>query len=390
MVLLLTIMKNKYIFLFGIVLFLNSSVLHSQFAFTIVPCADSTAVVDLIDSCFLSQLSSDRFKNIEFHGNPSSVGYFYNGFLFGFSIPRGIIMSTGFADDIDRPNTCLSQNTSGNNGGGSDSDLQIISNSQINDACVIEFDFMPIGDTLSFKFVFGSEEYHEYVSWGINDAIGLFLSGTDIVGPFSNDAINIATVPGSGFPITISTINCGRQQFPCTPPPGSNSNCDLLIDNSNMSNSGFNSTVLDAYTIPIKADYNTQYNLWYHIKLAIGDAADAICDSGLLLEAGSFFTGVYTAVEYDSMDDKNNFEALLFPNPTKKSVNIVVNSIKKFKFEVLIFDKFGRQQIRKKFNHNSGQDKYKIDIPNLSPGIYFVKVLTSSGMTKLLKLEVVN
>lgn len=81
---------------------------------------------------------------------------------------------------------------------------------------------------------------------------------------------------------------------------------------------------------------------------------------------------------------------MLFPNPTKKSVNIVVSSIKMFKFEVLILDQFGRQEFRNNFNHKSGKNIYKIEIPNINPGIHFVKVLTSSGMTKILKLEVVN
>ena len=59
---------------------------------------------------------------------------------------------------------------------GTDTDLQSITPNQIYDECIIEFDFVPEGDTISFNYVFASEEYPEYVCGSVNDAFGFFLT----------------------------------------------------------------------------------------------------------------------------------------------------------------------------------------------------------------------
>mgnify|MGYP006883060623 CR=1 FL=1 len=365
------------------------SQVFAQFGFRIDRCNDSSEVIALFDTCLLSNISPDRYKNIQFDGDPKAVGYFSNGYIFGFNTPRGIVMSTGFSDQLDGYNTCSGQNSSGNNNGGSDSDLTELSNSNITDACIIEFDFMPMGDTSELSIVFGSEEYHDYVNLGYLDALGLFLSGPGISGNYSDNAINIAVVPETSLPVSIGNINCGQQQSYCTSPPGGN-NCELLYDNTNQSLGSFNQIALDAYTVPMLIDNETQPGSWYHIKIGIGDGGDAAYDSGLFLEAGSFFTGLYTYTEEENDVNENAFVFEIFPNPAKKSFQCLVNSRIMFIFEVLIFNQYGVQEFRKTFNHHGGQNTYKIEIPNLNSGIHFVKVLTSSGMTRLLKLEVVN
>ena len=70
-----------------------------------------------------------------------------------------------------------------------------------NDACVLEFEFScdtePEG--FSFKYVFGSEEYNEYVDTTFNDVFGFFLDGE-----------NIALIPGTPTPVSINNVNCGN------------------------------------------------------------------------------------------------------------------------------------------------------------------------------------
>ena len=85
----------------------------------------------------------------------------------------------------------------------------------INDVAVLEFDFVPTSDSLSFQYVFGSEEYFAFENSQYNDVFGFFLSGPGITGPFSspafhpNGSVNLAIVPGSSpeLPITISSVN---------------------------------------------------------------------------------------------------------------------------------------------------------------------------------------
>lgn len=258
----------------------------------------------------------NQYKDITFTGDPHAVGYFNGGYIFGFGIPQGIVMSTGFSESLDDDNTCSAANANGNTTGGSDPDLNALTSLSINDACVIEFDFMPTGDSARFVYVFGSEEYHDFVGSNFNDVFGFFLSGAGITGPYSNDAINIAQVPGTSLAVSISNVNCGTQP-PCDPPPGPGTNCEYLYDNTNDLKPTYDITALDAYTSAFVAVNETQSCQWYHIKLAIGDAA---FDSGVFLEKGSFDPGnvtentAYSHPTIDSLlyESCNNHDAVIY------------------------------------------------------------------------------
>src|SRR5690606_29483431 len=98
------------------------------------------------------------------------------------------------------------------------------------DAAVLEFDFIPLSDTVRFRYVFGSDEYSEYVGLGFNDHFGFLLSGPGIAGPFSNSAVNIALIPNTATSVAIDNVNNGTGftpgagQGPCT-------NCQYYVEN---------------------------------------------------------------------------------------------------------------------------------------------------------------
>ena len=56
----------------------------------------------------------------------------------------------------------------------------------VNDVAILEFDFVPVSSYLSFKYVFASEEYFAYENTQFNDVFGFFISGPNIVGPYSS------------------------------------------------------------------------------------------------------------------------------------------------------------------------------------------------------------
>ena len=66
----------------------------------------------------------------------------------------------------------------------SDSDLQTLSGQTINNAAILEFDFVPNGDSLMFRYVFASREYPSFTCSQWNDVFGFFISGPGINGPF--------------------------------------------------------------------------------------------------------------------------------------------------------------------------------------------------------------
>jgi gliding motility-associated-like protein len=234
-------------------------------------------------------------SNITFQGDNAQIGGFTcNGC--GLGIGNGVVIGTGNVDGADGPN----------NGGGfnlgppdfsdgvGDNDLEQLSGMALNNTAVLEFDFVPTGDSLAFNYVFSSDEYPEFVN-SINDAFGFFLSGPGLNGPYSNSAMNIALIPGTTVPISINTVNDFE-------------NSSYYVDNTggaaNVQADGL-TTMLTAYAEVICGEN-------YHIKIVIGDAMDYLYDSWVYLEAGSFQSNVlsmsYSAPNYSSPIDGGVFE----------------------------------------------------------------------------------
>ena len=108
----------------------------------------------------------------------------------------------------------------------SDPDLEFVANSvhgligqtftvgSTYDVARLEFDFVADGDSISFDYVFGSNEYLTYVNTTYNDIFAFFLSGPGINGQFTSPPggfrrATIYLVPNSNppLPITISSVN---------------------------------------------------------------------------------------------------------------------------------------------------------------------------------------
>ena len=191
----------------------------------------------------------------------------------------GVILSSGFAQNIAQPASALQSDQLVPNL--SDPDLVAIAGVNINNASVLEFDFVPTGDSLSFRYVFGSEEYPNFVC-SYNDAFGFFLSGPGINGPFTNNAINIAVLPGTNTPVTIANVNSGQGNNPNDP------FCPAVNPQFYVNNTGGQTVVYNGMTVVLTAYAEVICGETYHIKLAVGDAIDQILDSGVFLEAGSF------------------------------------------------------------------------------------------------------
>lgn len=224
-------------------------------------------------------------SNITYTGDNVSRGKFWGG-PGNIGIRDGILLTSG------NVNVALGPNSSGGDGQDvgepGDPDLNAIAGVNTFDACVLEFDFVPQSTVVSFRYVFASEEYHEYVNQ-FNDAFGFFISGPGISGPFSNNSKNIALIPLTTIPVTINTVNCGNP-YNCTT---SCENCQFFVNNNQ------NFTEYDAFTTVLIAWANVIPCETYHIKLAIGDGIDHVFDSGVFLEANSFSSvGIENEIEY--------------------------------------------------------------------------------------------
>lgn len=250
-------------------------------------------------------------SNVTYTGDMQSIGTFTTGTnptIVGFN--SGMVLSSGNVSHIPWPNT--SSTISTQTSGGSDPQLAGLITQAIKDAAVLEFDFIPLSDTIKFRYVFASEEYTTYVN-SINDVFGFFVTGlSPLGGNYTNK--NIALIPNTTSPVSINSINNGNSNTgPCV-------NCTYY-------NHNYGTTVaFNATTTVMTAWLRVIPCFSYHIKIAIGDASDKILDSGVFLEANSFTSSNVQVTQVlsnalDTMASEGCTDAILnFSIPYAKSI----------------------------------------------------------------------
>lgn len=216
-------------------------------------------------------------SNVTYTGASLAMGKFTNGGTTNIGLLSGIVLTSGSATNCIGPNSSNSITT--NNNGGSDPQLAALVSGTVNDAAVLEFDFVPIADTIKFRYVFGSDEYPEFSNSTYNDVFGFFISGPNPTGGnYVNH--NMAIIPGTlSTPVSINNINNGTSNSgPCT-------NCSFYIDNSSGLSIEYDglTTVMTAFVVVVPCST-------YHFKAAVGDVGDYSYDSGVFLEANSFIS----------------------------------------------------------------------------------------------------
>jgi hypothetical protein len=271
----------------------------------------STEQVNSVDSLVRNVFISGNcynISNVTAGGSAASYGTFSNGST-SIGIESGIILATGEVSVAHGPNDkdgASSQVASGN----TDPDLDLLAANVINDVVVLEFDFVPTEDHVEFEYVFASEEYCEYVNSIFNDVFGFFISGPGINGPFSNGAINIATMPN--FPnieVSVNTVN--HTSFPGfyegNIPAGSPQLTDIDCEGHPISSgAAVEECQFDGFTRTLTAEADVIPCETYHIKLAICDVGDSAWDAAVFLKANSFNAGGdYTVQAVGSQENSN-------------------------------------------------------------------------------------
>lgn len=240
--------------------------------------------------------------NVTFNGVPGNtlnnqIGK-YTGPSNFIAFDEGIVMASGNADQLVGQWSGITGNVT------ADPDLLMIANVggtnfSVNNAAILEFDFVPMGDSINIRFVYMSQEYPSYTCSSFNDPFAFFLSGPGIAGPYSNSAINIALIPNSNTPIGVNTINGGV-------PTGGGQVANCLAANPNfVADSQYyvwnippqaGDVQFPGMTVTFTARAAVTCGESHHIKLAIADASDGALDSGVVIEAGSF---VSTGIDLD-------------------------------------------------------------------------------------------
>lgn len=247
---------------------------------------DSYDVETLVRDIFIKG-NCDNVENISSIGHSEGIGFFNQGSPV-IGMERGIILSTGPISNAEGPNdgTDVSGNFSDNSG---DVDLDIMATDDVRDAVGIEFDFVPLDSIVTFRYVFASEEYCEFVGSIFNDVFGFFISGPGIEGEFSNNSMNVALVPGTEDFVEINSINhVDNSEY---------YNRNELYDDAlhcnieHVPSPLLNDIQYDGFTDILTAVLRLTPCETYHIRLVVSDVGDNFYDSAVFLEAGSFNLG---------------------------------------------------------------------------------------------------
>jgi hypothetical protein len=173
----------------------------------------------------------------------------------------GVVLTTGQTACVPGPNNSGSCGTGGSS------------------FTALDFDFTSSSGQVFFQYVFGSEEYNEYVGSQFNDSFSLLLNGN-----------NIALIPGGGGVVSINNVNCGNTAPASGVNPSGPVNSAFYKNNStgttNCANLGLD-IQYDGLTVVLTASANLIAGT-NHFKFVVNDASDTVYDSGVFIKAGSF------------------------------------------------------------------------------------------------------
>jgi YVTN family beta-propeller protein/cysteine-rich repeat protein len=209
-------------------------------------------------------------SNVQFTGNALAGGTFVDD-AGAVGLNGGVVLSSGAVQGIAGPND--DDGISNEFGLPGDADLDTLSpGGSTNDAAILEFDFVPSSSSITFTYVFASDEYNEFANTGFNDVFGFFVNGA-----------NLALLPDGVTPVSINTVNGGNPDQgsgPVNPAFFVGNDCDDTPCTIDMEADG------RTVTLELRADVNP--GVTNHMKLAIADVGDDQLDSWVFIKAGSF------------------------------------------------------------------------------------------------------
>jgi gliding motility-associated-like protein len=260
--------KNLSFILLLFITFINAQYINVNTSFTANDLVDK--LIGTNNTCLsVSNVSVTGYNS----GGIKSYGY-VNANSSGFEISEGILLTSG--DAANSPGSLTGIQSFGNNSGwDGDNDLETAAGIyNTTNATILEFDFIPNTNKISFDYMFLSEQYlrqGDPGTCGYTDGFAFLIKKTT-----DTNYKNLALVPNTNTPITSETVRG---------PGGScqESNSQYFGHyNPNGSPTSFN-----GQTAILTAETDVIPGTKYHIKLVIADQGNGLYDSGVILKAGS-------------------------------------------------------------------------------------------------------
>lgn len=218
----------------------------------------------------------------DYSGSQKSYAYFNAGTSI-FPFKEGVVLSTWSSQNSEGP--FVRNKGGGNSSWGGDSDLeQALNLTLTKNATVLEFDFVPLTNFISFNYIFASNVYQDYFPCDFSDGFAFLIKEKGSTGAYQN----IAVLPNTLLPVSSTNVH------PFIPPFNnssgySNSGCPAENESYFAGYNGSSSPInYSAQTVVLNAQGTVVAGKTYHIKLVMADDRNNEFDSAVFLEAGSF------------------------------------------------------------------------------------------------------
>ena len=259
-------------------------------------------------------------SNVKFNGSTdvidcNSIGVFRTGPTpTNLGMEEGIVLATGGVSVCVGPNDQTEAAVADSCPNYYDETIHQLAGVDIFDVAVLEFDFVPMSTEVEFSYVFGSEEYPEYVGGGFNDVFGFFVDGINPDGGLYVSQ-NMALIPGTQLSVSIDNVN-----------PDNHS--EYYIDNAHGLTVQF-----DGFTVLLTVSFKVEPMTEYHIKMAICDVGDYFVDSGVFIKAHSFVS----QMEYDMTIDGMHYQEIPYDHVFCANRDIEFNTITSWIYDDVVW-----------------------------------------------------
>lgn len=232
-----------------------------------------------------------NIENVNASGNPRPNEQSYASFTSGtsgFPFSSGLILSTSPSKNAEGPyKESTSSGVQIQNWNGDDDLNKALGITTSTQATVLEFDFTSLTNSISFNYIFASNEYQSYYPCNFSDGFAFLIKE---VGS-SEEYRNLAVLPNSSIAVSSTTVHPkiksvkidGKTYDGCN--PANESYFNGYNSSSSPINYAGQTTVMNAQT-------NVIPNKKYHLKLVVADDETRQYNSAVFLEGGSFITKI--------------------------------------------------------------------------------------------------
>ncbi|WP_294960801.1 choice-of-anchor L domain-containing protein [uncultured Flavobacterium sp.] len=245
---------------------------------------------DLIQNVLINS-SCIETQNVSAKGNPTPNEQSYGSFTAGANFPfsHGIVLSTSPSKRAEGPFDQQDSKGVKVPSWSGDSDLnQALGINNSTQATVLEFDFTALTNSISFNYIFASNEYQLNFPCIYSDGFAFLIKEAGS----SENYKNLAVLPNTSIAVSATTVHPKIENMNGAggePMIGCAAVNENYFDDYNTASSPINYA---GQTVVMNASTDVVPNKKYHLKLVIADDATRQYNSAVFIEAGSFVTKI--------------------------------------------------------------------------------------------------